>query len=387
MRFILVVNLFTFVCQLHGQPLRDINYNYLYDPAQVISVQLKPVRQGEQWIVLYKLQVRDSTFKVDDFSIEWGIRQTLADKENTPDGNIQVKELHRNKSGSDGMVHIPVGTVPKILVAKAIQIEAKRAWFFYTTLEPNFPLNDYATVNDQLLLNPFIKNTDKISLSSTDTRVISYYNDNFPAALPPFAEAQTRVSKAIEPDSTFTAGGDGFILPLTGLYLVQKDTSATEGLAIRVQDDYPRLARITSLAGPLAYICARDEITRLNYAKNDKRAFDRIILSITNDTDRARKLIRNYFRRVELANQYFTSYKEGWKTDRGMIFIIFGLPDEVFRFNDREVWNYKNDLYKITFNFSKASSIFDPENYVLIRENRFRETWLETVDLWRSARF
>jgi hypothetical protein len=97
--------------------------------------------------------------------------------------------------------------------------------------------------------------------------------------------------------------------------------------------------------------------------------------------------MRSYFKRVELANQFFTSYKEGWKTDRGMIYIVFGLPDEVFKFNDREVWTYNADEYKATFNFSKSSSVFDPDNYVLIREKKYQQTWYEVIDLWRNARF
>ena len=32
----------------------------------------------------------------------------------------------------------------------------------------------------------------------------------------------------------------------------------------------------------------------------------------------------------------FTSYKQGWKTDKGMIYIIFGAPDEVLKDGERE---------------------------------------------------
>jgi hypothetical protein len=111
------------------------------------------------------------------------------------------------------------------------------------------------------------------------------------------------------------------------------------------------------------------------------------VLSVTGDKERAKDLMKSYFRRVELANRYFTSYKEGWKTDRGMIYIIFGLPDEVYQFTDREVWNYKNSSYKISFDFVQSSTVFDPDNYVLIRQKKFQETWYEVIDLWRNARF
>ena len=70
-----------------------------------------------------------------------------------------------------------------------------------------------------------------------------------------------------------------------------------------------------------------------------------------------------------------------------MIYIIFGLPEEVYLFDDREIWEYKNDNVKIRFQFVKSPSLFDPDNYVLIRDKKYTNTWYEMVDLWRKARF
>ena len=71
-----------------------------------------------------------------------------------------------------------------------------------------------------------------------------------------------------------------------------------------------------------------------------------------------------------------------------MIYIIFGKPDEVFRFDNREVWRYDNEQFRdISFNFSRSNSLFDPGNYVLIREKKYEDTWYEVIDLWRNARF
>jgi GWxTD domain-containing protein len=221
--------------------------------------------------------------------------------------------------------------------------------------------------------------------------IVSYYSDNFPAGAPAFSEGQGKVSKGMRADTVFTLFNISENQPLNffgkGLFLFQKDTLATEGFAVRAENDYPRYSLIQNLSGPLVYICTKQEFDKLELAKGDKKAFDRTVLSITGDSERAKKLIRNYFRRVELANLYFTSYKEGWKTDRGMIYIVFGLPDEVFRFNDREVWTYKNESFHTTFDFTKSSSVFDPDNYVLIREKKYQTTWYEVIDLWRNARF
>ncbi len=44
------------------------------------------------------------------------------------------------------------------------------------------------------------------------------------------------------------------------------------------------------------------------------------------------ELMNEYYKRVAYANIHFDSYIEGWETDMGMIYIIFGPPDEIERF-------------------------------------------------------
>lgn len=53
-----------------------------------------------------------------------------------------------------------------------------------------------------------------------------------------------------------------------------------------------------------------------------------------------------YFRRIDYANKNFRSYAEGWLTDMGRIYIIYGPPDRIDRDpfaadgKPREVWEY-----------------------------------------------
>jgi GWxTD domain-containing protein len=384
MRYTLIF-LFLLSATVKAQPLRDINFSYLYDPGTDFSFDLKIVR-GAEWSVFYKLQLRDTASRVENYVIRWEMRDDLSSKEGTvltPEEDSPLKE----KSLILGSFRLSSTYSSKILVAKIVNTRSNRGWLFYKHLSPAYPGTAYATNENGVVFRPFVKTTDTLSFGA-EPWTISYYDDNFPTSSPPFAEAQGRVNKGMKVDSTFTISPNEKVnLNKKGLYLLQKDTSATDGLAFRVEDDYPKLAKVPSLAGPMIYVSTKQEFDRLLLAKGDKKTFDRIVLSITTDTDRARKFMRNYFRRVELANQYFTSYKEGWKTDRGMIFIVFGLPDQVFRFNDREVWTYNNDDYEGTFNFSRSPSLFDPENYVLIRDKKYQETWYEVIDLWRNARF
>lgn len=53
-----------------------------------------------------------------------------------------------------------------------------------------------------------------------------------------------------------------------------------------------------------------------------------------------------YFRRVTYANENFSNYNEGWRTDRGMVYIILGTPNNVerhpFEYDSKpyEIWEY-----------------------------------------------
>jgi GWxTD domain-containing protein len=236
-----------------------------------------------------------------------------------------------------------------------------------------------------------IEGTDYSLVSAeadTNDFIVSYYSVLFPAGAPVFSEAMAPVTSTVRVDSTlFIKPGSKFTFPKTGNYLIQKDTNGVKGFAYTVYDDYPKYAYLENLVGPLVYVCTKNEFDKLKNARGEKKAFDRVILSITGDTERARIFMRSYFKRVELANQFFSSFKEGWKTDRGMVYIIYGIPDEVYKFKDREVWKYKSSTYKASFDFVRSGTLFDPDNYVLIRDNKFKETWYEVVDLWRNARF
>lgn len=58
------------------------------------------------------------------------------------------------------------------------------------------------------------------------------------------------------------------------------------------------------------------------------------------------ELMVEYYQRVEFANKNFGHYLAGWKTDRGMVYIIFGAPSNIERYpfnldaKPYEVWSY-----------------------------------------------
>lgn len=385
MRFCVTLLLLIGAVSLQAQPLRDINYRYLYDSDLPFVMDAQQVRSENGWTVHYSLYVRDTTVvSAQQYSIEWQVRSDLATKDFQ---SITSENVQQNTAGKiAGEIRI-AGTTTGFVVAKVTDPKSAQAWMFPYNLERNYPVEGVISALNGSGVYKFAPTGTQVKISPDTTWILSYYNDVFPAAAPGFSETQARVSRGLKPDSVISVRSENITLFKNGLFLFQRDTTTAEGIALRAHDDYPRFANVRNLPGPLMYICTKQEYDRLESANGDKKIFDRTVLSITGDSERARRLIRNYFKRVELANKYFTSYKEGWKTDRGMVYIIFGLPEEIYKVADREIWKYNNETFKVTFNFIRSSSVFDPDNYVLIRDKKYQETWYEVIDLWRNARF
>jgi GWxTD domain-containing protein len=180
-----------------------------------------------------------------------------------------------------------------------------------------------------------------------------------------------------------------FKLRYKGMYQFQVDTSTTEGLTLlNLGGDYPRVNRISQLVGPLAYLTTSDEMNEIQSSVNKKIAVDNFWLKVVGNTETARELIRIYYNRVYLANYYFTSEREGWKSDRGMIYIIYGLPTTIEKTATREIWKYYNKQRTgpINFVFRKQEIPFTNNYYVLDRNESININWREAVESWRSGK-
>jgi GWxTD domain-containing protein len=383
----ILAGFFCFFCfTTEAQVLRDVNYNYLYDPGAVFTLHWKVVKENEGYKVFYQLQQNDTTRK-SEITLQLETRASVGEKS----GKTIFNSAPVMKAAAPvEAVNFQAEESQQIVVAKVTIADAgkTKAYMFYKQLPKT--KSAYLMADQKSVVHSFTQINKSLTFFGFDEGKqiqISYYDDSFPAAAPAFSTAQAKVPVTIKPDSVFSLNAEAISFTKKGLYLAQQDTSSAEGLSFRVEEDYPKLGKLESLAGPLIYICTKQEAEKLRVAGNDKKKFDQVILTITGNAERARTFMRSYFKRVEQANQYFSSYKEGWKTDRGMLYIILGLPEEVYLFEDREVWEYKNENMKGRFQFVKSPTLFDPHNYVLIRDKKFTTTWYEMVDLWRKARF
>lgn len=243
-------------------------------------------------------------------------------------------------------------------------------------------------------LRNFVRTQDTVMIrdvSGTRKNLYVYrYKHEFDPALPPMTATQRPAPRMLNIDTTMVVStNEQFRLPGEGLYYFVADTTDQFGLGLMATDmRYPKMTRPERLVKPLLYMSTGTEIAELNNTKEAKKSLDRYWLSLmAGNEEVAKQAIRAYYNRVEEANQLFTTYKEGWKTDKGMIYIILGSPDRVQRSRDREVWVYnrRNNLSEVNFTFNRKQNQFVEDHYELVRYSEYQPIWYPIVEAWRTG--
>lgn len=223
-----------------------------------------------------------------------------------------------------------------------------------------------------------------------DTVYVKYYKDNTPLPRPPVTNLSS-VRPEFIPDSIFAypySDTLAYMLPLVGMYHIQVDPHQSGGLTLfNFGENYPRVATVDNMIGPIAYLASSVEFNELINQKNKKLAVDNFWLESAGEVQTARELIRVYYNRVFFANYFFTSYKEGWKTDRGMMFIVYGPPNILTKRGDTEIWVYyrKKSREPLQFTFTRHESPYTQNDFMLER-NFVNSMWVQAVRDWRSGK-
>lgn len=245
-------------------------------------------------------------------------------------------------------------------------------------------------IGDQLTLG------QKYSILPVDSndhapRTVRCYFRDFPLATLPFRVIDDAVFD-MRSDSSFVLQKEQWNLysfNKPGIYFLQTDTLARQGLTLKVfSEDYPMVTTAAEMIEATRYLTTRKEYMALLNSDRKKQDIDGFWLDLGGSQERARTLIRSYYNRVQEANRLFTSYMEGWKTDRGMIHIIFGKPNAVYRDDETEQWTYNNmnGFPDQLFVFRKMNNPFTDNDYALIRQPVYENYWYMAVDQWRQGR-
>ncbi|HJX71801.1 MAG TPA: GWxTD domain-containing protein [Bacteroidales bacterium] len=223
-----------------------------------------------------------------------------------------------------------------------------------------------------------------------DSIFVLYYGSEMPLPKPSFTLTREREFLS-QPDSIWILPynkNNIYQLAYEGMYFFQFDTSQAAGMTLlNFGDDFPRIKSPYDMILPLAYLTSSPEYNEIKSATNQKLAVDNFWLSCAEDMERARELIRIYYNRVFFSNYYFTSFKEGWMTDRGMIFLIYGPPQAIYTKINEEKWVYyrKNYSTAITFVFNNEQSSYADNNFILQRSESYDMHWRQAVNSWKNG--
>ncbi len=187
--------------------------------------------------------------------------------------------------------------------------------------------------------------------------VVRYYNRQLAVAKTPFS-VEKRTPFRFKPDSLYDVRlvmgeSESLQLPYHGIYHFQADSSGIDGLALfRFDEGFPEVETPVLAIQTLRYLTTQKEFDALMKYPDYKIAVDSFWLQRSSGkAERAKNMIAKYYGRVVFANQMFTSYLEGWKTDKGIIYIIYGPPSEVYRKTGQEQWVYGERGNPLTHKF------------------------------------
>jgi GWxTD domain-containing protein len=238
----------------------------------------------------------------------------------------------------------------------------------------------YIPVGTSIRVNSFLSNK---SIKA------DYYDYHFLPAKPPMTNRRDSVKSPLVVDKSMTLNShDSITLSEIGLYYFHLEGSKV-GHSIIVRDNkYPKFGSIDRLVEGLRYLATEEEYLKMTTSFNKKELFDEFWLNNTKSEAKARRTIKEYYKRVREANELFTNYKEGWKTDMGMIYVLFGPPSKVFIRTDGLMWIYNKtfELPRVAFLFKQVNTAFTEDHYTLERKAEFQNLWFRTVDLWRTGK-
>ena len=368
------------------------NLSYLYNNSSSLYFHHQLVSSGSKtWILL-----ETNTNNIAEDSLVYGFAITPnLDKPIDNFTKLNMKGYRVFEDKSKQIYAIDVSEVDSKFVVFRVLIKSKTTSYTYivelgnptgftfsTSLQLTIPdLSGYAAKGSILKISTLNGSKEEFG--------VKFFSQLFKPALPPMSDMK-KSTPLESPDTTYTIfSGDLLPTEKIGTYALFNSANEEATTFYRIEDPhYPKAATVNNLINASVYILTADENKKLKSSTDLKKTYDSFWLNNTNSAERAGRMISGYFNRVKEANEKFTTFKEGWKTDMGMIYIIFGPPDKAFRTNNGMQWVYKKtyELPSFTFTFYANNKYLTSEYYELERGLQYQRIWFRAVELWRKGR-
>jgi GWxTD domain-containing protein len=295
----------------------------------------------------------------------------------------------------------------EIRIMDRLRLQVVQAFIPFNTLSNynkyNFKIQSYFDKNE--LFTQVLKVNEYINLlysrEPIDSLFISYYKAFREVPDPPSMMLPEKILD-YEPERVIALHYSDtlpLMFPREGVYHCSVGRDIKEGCTLlNLGPDYPSMSSPEIMIEPLAYLISPEEVDTLRMALKPKVALDEFWIKYGGNVEKARELIRIYYTRVLYSNFYFTSYKQGWRTERGMIYIIYGPPDKVYKTTEGENWGYRKPVVKsswggrytvsdeyLFFNFKKRDNLFSDNDYYLSRNETMVTYWDKAIASWRKG--
>ena len=368
---------------------------HIHNDSSKLSIYFNPEK------LLYIKQNQDSTTKyIGQFTIKYSLYKDLYSEEVIDSFSVkkiivqdtQLDTLHFNipcKLGENYWMIVKLTDLKRSFDnVKMFPIYKKHQHhpnFFHitnaNTLSYGFNVND---IQNTLIQHHTLKNTLVYAYPL-------YIQNQLPN--PPFnSKNKNKDEYRLLTPQTFWLNDSGqFImnLPYPAVFL-KLDSNENQGTLLYQQNyAFPEYNSLDKLVDPLVYLLKPDEFNALKNATNIKAELDNFWLKNNQmDTERARKAIKNYYDKITQANILFTTYKDGWQTDKGMMFIVKGLPQSIRIYHDREIWYYGETSLSEpeVYVFRKTNWEIYPEHFILDKNFDHKYSWEKNIQLIKEGR-
>lgn len=378
--------------------ISSINGKYIFKDSTTIQVFMM-VEVGNI--------TEQTTFKDLDniFKIQWSIQTEYGTKEKLKSGRLEFSDQNFSRKGNVFYLSFEVPNqkteesgvlildfIDQSLAMKftndlPIDFRAKKVdtrFNLYSMDNPSMPsFQSYVSLGKEFMVKSILPSNEKLFLKR--------YKNEVSPALSPMSSSKRDALDGLEPvEIKQIKSGQILKLDLPGIYvLTQEPDFHEDGYGFLVVDDrFPKLTYPDELRKALVYMSTPKEIDALMSTENPKEALDLYFLNVSKGNQTvAKQIIKSYYKKVGEANKLFSTYKEGWKSDKGMVYIIMGPPSRVQRNRQREVWLYTQNQNnsEIIFTFYRKSNVFSDQNYELVRYPEYSTFWYPYVEAWRTG--
>jgi GWxTD domain-containing protein len=328
--------------------------------------ELQFVKKGDQFESEYTATI--SIFAED--------KETLI-QEKSWDEKINVKDFPHTTAASNFNISIKSFDIPpgKYFVKTSIEDKDSRKSYIANNMFTIRDLNILPNLSDVMFIAKQTVVAGSNKILPNVTRDISVQKDGIPMFFEVYSVSSGRMilefnvsdkEKKIVYSDTLSRNIDSGKVQIfhnirvnglgLGTYLVAvtlKDSS-NKAIATTLKSFNSRWAGVPSAindldkaVAQLVYIASTSEKSYIESAPNKEEKIKRYLefwkKKNPNPNEEDNRVFDEYYRRINYANENFSHFSEGWRSDRGMVYITLGTPSNI----DRHPFDYDSKPYEV----------------------------------------